>query len=79
MKAARTMLHSKKMPKTFWAEAVNTAVFVLNRTGSSPISGVSPFKLWLQEECKHGRFQDFWIKNGNTHTKGEEIEAGRQE
>lgn len=46
VEAARTMLHSKNMSKTFWAEAVNTAVFTLNRTGSSPENIKSPFELW---------------------------------
>lgn len=32
VEAARTMLHSMNMQKGFWAEAVNTTVFTLNRT-----------------------------------------------
>lgn len=33
VEAARTMIHSKHLSLKFWAEAVNTAVYVLNRTG----------------------------------------------
>ncbi|GBP19524.1 Retrovirus-related Pol polyprotein from transposon TNT 1-94 [Eumeta japonica] len=32
VEAARTMLHAKNLHKKLWAEAVNTAAFVLNRT-----------------------------------------------
>ena len=28
---ARVMLHNKKMPKSFWGEAINTACHILNR------------------------------------------------
>ncbi|GKG05195.1 ribonuclease H-like domain-containing protein, partial [Tanacetum coccineum] len=31
IKVARTMLVDSKLPTTFWAEAVNTACYVLNR------------------------------------------------
>lgn len=57
MEAARKILHSKKMPKTFWTEAVKIAVFVLNRTGSSPISGVFPFKLWYKKNVNMDVFK----------------------
>ncbi|XP_041983270.1 uncharacterized protein LOC121736253 [Aricia agestis] len=38
------MIHDKKLPKKLWAEAINTAVFVLNRTGKSHEDGRSPFE-----------------------------------
>ena len=38
MNMARCLLFEKKLPKTFWAEAVNTAVFLLNRL---PTRGLS--------------------------------------
>jgi hypothetical protein len=46
VESARTMLIAKDLDKGFWAEAVNTAVFVLNRTGTSPTEGKSPYELW---------------------------------
>ena len=33
MEAARSMMYAKNMSLKFWAEAVNNATFVLNRTG----------------------------------------------
>ncbi|KMQ85187.1 retrovirus-related pol polyprotein from transposon tnt 1-94, partial [Lasius niger] len=34
----------------FWAEAVNTAVNTLNRTGMSSVKGVTPLELWFQRK-----------------------------
>lgn len=46
VEAARTMIHERNLPKKLWAEAINTAVFVLNRTGKSHEDGRSPFEVW---------------------------------
>lgn len=49
---ARTMLLSKKLPKALWAEAVNTAVFVLNRTGPSGEDSKTPFELFTGKSAR---------------------------
>ena len=41
----RTMLHNKSLTKRLWAEAVNTAVFILNRT-SFGVNDKTPFEIW---------------------------------
>nr|XP_049701711.1 uncharacterized protein LOC110381443 isoform X2 [Helicoverpa armigera] len=46
VEAARTMIHERNLPKKLWAEAINTAVFVLNRTGKSHEDGRSPYEVW---------------------------------
>uniref|UniRef100_A0A1Y1K2V0 Retrovirus-related Pol polyprotein from transposon TNT 1-94 n=1 Tax=Photinus pyralis TaxID=7054 RepID=A0A1Y1K2V0_PHOPY len=43
---ARTMLAAKDLPKGLWAEAVNTAVYLLNRTGPSNENGKSPLEIF---------------------------------
>ncbi len=43
------MLNPSKLPKELWAEACNTATYLLNRTGKSSIETKSPYELW------HGR------------------------
>lgn len=40
------MLHSKNMPKFLWGEAVNTAVYVLNRTPTSRDPTATSYELW---------------------------------
>src|SRR5580765_5080881 len=50
VEAARTMLYSKNLPKNLWAEAVNTVVYVLNRTGNSGHEGKTPYELWYDKK-----------------------------
>ena len=47
--AARSMLHAKKLDDHLWAEAVNTAVYVLNRT-SEKADGKTPFQIWTRKD-----------------------------
>ena len=42
---ARVMLHNKKLPKSFWGEAVNTACHTLNRVYFRPDSKKTPYEL----------------------------------
>ena len=59
MESARTMIYARQMDLKFWAEAANTAVFVLNRTGSSSISMKTPFELWVGKEPRFDHMQPF--------------------
>lgn len=59
VESARTMLHSKKMDYKFWAEAVNLAVHVLNRTGTSTVPEKSPYELWHNKEVKFDHLRIF--------------------
>ena len=43
---ARVMLHNKKLPKSFWGEAINTACHTLNRVYFRPDSKKTPYELW---------------------------------
>jgi uncharacterized cupredoxin-like copper-binding protein len=46
MEMARCMLHDKGLPKEFWAEAANTAVFLLNRLPTKAVQKKTPFEAW---------------------------------
>uniref|UniRef100_A0ABD2W186 Retrovirus-related Pol polyprotein from transposon TNT 1-94 n=1 Tax=Trichogramma kaykai TaxID=54128 RepID=A0ABD2W186_9HYME len=46
VEAARTMLLAKNLAKNLWAEAVNTAAYVLNRTRKTNVNDKTPFELW---------------------------------
>ncbi len=50
VEGARTLLHAKKMNKVFWAEAVNTVVFTLNRTCHSKEEGKTPYESWSRKK-----------------------------
>jgi hypothetical protein len=43
------MLKAKGLPRWFWGEAVNVAVYVLNRCPTKSVDGMTPFEAW------HGR------------------------
>ena len=46
MEMARTMLAEKDMPKEFWAEAVYTAVYLLNRCPTKAVLNKTPIEAW---------------------------------
>jgi hypothetical protein len=43
---ARTMLKAKGLPGIFWGEAVNAAVYILNRTTTKGTGGKTLYELW---------------------------------
>nr|XP_051221282.1 uncharacterized mitochondrial protein AtMg00710-like [Lolium perenne] len=42
----RSMMESKGLPGKFWGEAVNTAVYLLNRAPTRSIVGGTPYEAW---------------------------------
>jgi hypothetical protein len=46
------MLKAKGLPAAFWGEAVTTAVFILNRSPTTSLKGVTPYEAW------HGKKPD---------------------
>ncbi|GFU02586.1 retrovirus-related Pol polyprotein from transposon TNT 1-94 [Trichonephila clavipes] len=57
---ARTLKYSNpevSFPAAIWAELVNSAIHILNRTGKSSIENTSPYELWLKKkpQLKHLR------------------------
>lgn len=59
VEAARTMIHAKNLKKNLWAEAVNTAVYILNRSGTSPQSGKTPYEAWFGKKPEIKYFKIF--------------------
>ena len=46
MDMVRSMLHCKKLPKSFWAEAVACAVYILNRCPIKSVRDKTPQEAW---------------------------------
>ena len=46
---ARSMLSTSGLPRSLWANACETAVYLLNHTGVSPEENKSPHELWTGE------------------------------
>jgi hypothetical protein len=44
MESVRNMIYAKDMPKHLWAEAVNTTVYLLNRTANKQLGSLIPYK-----------------------------------
>ena len=40
------MLQRKSLPKKLWAEAVNTAVYILNRSPTKAVQNKTPYEAW---------------------------------
>lgn len=59
VEALRTMLHARRLNKNLWAEAANTAVFVINRTGTSSVQNKTPCELWFGKQLNFGNFKSF--------------------
>lgn len=45
-----SMLHEKGLPKIFWGEAVNTAVYLLNRCPTKALANKTPFEAWSKRK-----------------------------
>lgn len=59
--AARTMIHSRNLNEALWAEAVSTAVYVLNATGTSTVVGKTPFELWHRKKANIEHLKSFGV------------------
>lgn len=59
VESARTMLLESGLNKNLWAEAINTAVYVINRTGPSRVKDVTPYELWWNKEFDVNNLQVF--------------------
>nr|DAD19628.1 TPA_asm: hypothetical protein HUJ06_021091 [Nelumbo nucifera] len=46
MNMVRSMLLEKKIPNTFWPEAVNWAIYVLNRSPTVAVKNITPEEAW---------------------------------
>ncbi|KAH9649048.1 Integrase catalytic domain-containing protein [Citrus sinensis] len=66
---ARTMLNENVLPKYFWAEAVNTACYVLNRVLIRPNFNKTPYELWKDRKPNIGYFKVFGCKCFVLNTK----------
>lgn len=50
MEAARSMLYHRKLPEYLWGEAVNTAVYLLNRVPNKNTGSKSPYELYFKRK-----------------------------
>lgn len=48
---ARSMLNEKQLPKEFWAEAVATAVHLLNISPTKAVRNMTPYEAWWKKKA----------------------------
>ena len=59
LERVRSILNESGLPKVFWAEAVNTAVYVINRSPSSGIGDKVPEEVWSKSVPKLDHLRRF--------------------
>ena len=59
VECARTMIHAKDLPTKLWAEAVNTAAYIINRTGPTPSVGKTPYELFHRRRASINHIRVF--------------------
>ena len=70
---ARSMLKAKGLPGWFWGEAVNTAVYILNRCPTKSVTGMTPFEAWYGKKPAVHHLKTFgciaYVRNTTPHLK----------
>lgn len=59
MNMVRSMLSDKNIPKTFWPEAVNWTIYVLNRCLTLAVKDVTPEEAWSGVKPSVNHFRVF--------------------
>lgn len=62
MEKVKYLLFDADLPAKCWAEAVNTAVYLKNRSVASGLNNNTPFELWFGKKSNVG--------NGNVFCEG---------
>ena len=58
----RCMLKLAKLPKSFWGEVVNTAVYLINRSPSIPLDFDIPQRVWTGKDVSYSHLNVFGCK-----------------
>ena len=59
MEMVRSMLADSELPKTFWAEALATAIYLQNRSPTKPVEGKIPYEEVYGEKPNVGHLKVF--------------------
>ncbi|CAN6446516.1 unnamed protein product [Victoria cruziana] len=62
IETTRALLLSKNVPKNFWAEALLTATYLINRLPSSNLANLSPFEKIFDLKPNYNRLKVFGCK-----------------
>ena len=58
MEMARYLLLERKIPNQFWAEVVNTSVYLLNRLPTKALEDMTSYEAWCEINTPS---QNLWV------------------
>nr|ABA97637.1 retrotransposon protein, putative, Ty1-copia subclass [Oryza sativa Japonica Group] len=70
---ARCMLSNARMNKRFWAEAANTACYLINRSPSIPLNKKTPIEIWSGMPADYSQLRVFGC-TAYAHVDNEKLE-----
>ena len=56
---ARAMMHYNQVPTRFWAEAINTACYIINIVYVKPGTKTTPYEIWRGKTPNWSHLQTF--------------------
>ena len=59
MERVRSMLSHVKLPKSYWAEAMYTVFYLINRSPSVPLKGDVPQRVWIGKDVSYQHLRVF--------------------
>ena len=62
MEKVRCMLKLDKLPKSFWGETANTAVYLINKWPSIPLDFDIPQRIWTRKDVSYSHMKVFGCK-----------------
>ena len=62
MEKVRCMLKLVKLPKSFWSEAVNTAIYLINKSPSVPLDFDILQRVWTGKDVPYSNLKVFGCK-----------------
>jgi hypothetical protein len=69
--ARYSILKAKGLPNWLWGEAVQTAIYVLNRAPTKGLEGATPFEIWYGKKPSMHHLRTFgciaYVKNSKPH------------
>ena len=69
VECAHSMLKSKALSNNCWVEAINTAVYLKNRSPTKSLELKTPFEGFYWVQTKSESFKSFWLQGICSHSK----------
>ena len=57
MERVRSTLSHAKLPKSYWADAMYTTVYLINKSASMPLKGDVPQRVWTGKDISYQHFR----------------------